>query len=98
MVNREIYETRVHSVGWGQTPNIFIGDVEPMNIHAYIYRFHVTDEYIIIFLDTEKYKVLYTSALRSSGISSVNYGIYRKFLGFTGISLILAMHALEKSK
>jgi hypothetical protein len=36
----------------------------------------VTDEYILIFLDIEKYNYLYSSALRSSIILSVNRGIY----------------------
>jgi hypothetical protein len=34
--------------------NIFIGDV------TYIYWFHVTHEYIHIFLGTEEYKELYS--------------------------------------
>jgi hypothetical protein len=38
------------SAGWGQAPSIFIGDVELMNILTYIYRFCITNEYIIIFL------------------------------------------------
>jgi hypothetical protein len=71
--------------GWGRAPCIFIGDVEPMNIQRYIRQFHIIDEYIIIFLRTEEYKVLYRSGLRSSVISSVNRGIYSAFLSFIGI-------------
>jgi hypothetical protein len=69
--------------GWA--PSIFIGDVSPMNILAYIDRFHITDEYILIFLGTEEYKELYSATLRSLVISSVNRGIYSIFLGFIGI-------------
>jgi hypothetical protein len=67
-----------------QVHSIFVGDIEPMNIHAYIRRFHVTDEYIIIFLGTKKYNILYTSVLHSSTISLINRGIYSKFIGFIG--------------
>jgi hypothetical protein len=55
-------------MGWGQAPGIFVGDMTPMNILAYIHRSHVTDEYIIIILGTEEYKGLYSSVLRSSAI------------------------------
>jgi Ni,Fe-hydrogenase I cytochrome b subunit len=41
--------TRGRGEGRGQTPNIFVGDVAPMNIRTYIRRFHVTDGYIIIY-------------------------------------------------
>jgi hypothetical protein len=34
--NRGIYVTRGHDAGWGQVPGIFVGDVESMNIWAYI--------------------------------------------------------------
>jgi hypothetical protein len=44
-VNQEIYVTRGRGAGQGRTPRIFISDME-----AYICRFYVTDEYIIIFL------------------------------------------------
>jgi hypothetical protein len=71
-------------VWWGQALSIFVGDVEPMNIWAYIRRFHITDEYTIIFLSTEEYNVLYTLALRSSAILSVSRGVYPKFLSFIG--------------
>jgi hypothetical protein len=64
-------------------PRIFIGDVEPMNIQTYIHRFHVIDEYIIIFL--KKYNVLYTSALRFSDFWLVNRGIYPKFISFLSV-------------
>jgi hypothetical protein len=53
-------------------PNIFVGDVSPMNILAYIHWFHITNEYILIFLGTREYKELYSSMLHSSVISSVN--------------------------
>jgi hypothetical protein len=74
-VNRGIQWTRGHGVGQGHMPSIFIDDVEPTNIRAYIHRFHITDEYIIIFLGIDEYKVLYTLALCSSCISSINRGI-----------------------
>jgi hypothetical protein len=32
-------------VAMAQAPSIFLGDVEPTNIRAYIRRFHVTDGY-----------------------------------------------------
>jgi hypothetical protein len=64
---------------------IFIDDVSQMNILAYIRRFHITDEYIHIFLGTKEYKELYSSVLRSSVISSVNQGIYSIFLSSIAI-------------
>jgi hypothetical protein len=65
--------------------SIFVDDVSPMNILAYTHRFHVTDEYIPIFLGTLEYKELYSSALRSLVVLSVNRGIYAIFYGDTAI-------------
>jgi hypothetical protein len=56
-----------------------------MNILAYIDRLHITDEYILIFLSIEKYKELYSSALRYSVVSLINRGIYPIFLVSTAI-------------
>jgi hypothetical protein len=56
--------------GWA--PSIFVSDVEPTNIRQYIRQFHVTNEYIIILLRIEEYKVLYSLVLRSSVILLVN--------------------------
>jgi hypothetical protein len=56
-----------------------------MNILAYTRRFHVTDEYISIFLSIEEYKELYSSALHSLVVSLVNRGIYAIFHGYTAI-------------
>jgi hypothetical protein len=41
----------------------------------YIPRLHVTGEYTFIFLGTEEYSDIYSSALYSSVASSVNRGI-----------------------
>jgi hypothetical protein len=71
----------------GGGPSILVGDVSPSNILAYIHWFHVTDEYIPIFLSTKVYKELYSSVLRSSVISLVNQGIYTIFLGSIAIFL-----------
>jgi hypothetical protein len=38
----------------GPCPSTFIGDVSPTNIIGYIRRFHVTDEYIVTFIDTDE--------------------------------------------
>jgi hypothetical protein len=65
--------------------SIFVDDVSPRDILTYIHRFHVTDGHIPIFLNTEEYKELYSSALRSSVISSVNREIYAIFLDYTVI-------------
>jgi hypothetical protein len=35
-------------------PNIFVGDMLSMNVTGYIYRFHVTDEYIVTFVGTDE--------------------------------------------
>jgi hypothetical protein len=35
-------------------PNIFVGDMLPVNATAYIRRCHITDEYIVKFVDTDK--------------------------------------------
>jgi hypothetical protein len=45
--------TPVRFVPWPR-PSTFIGDVSPMNIIGYIRRFHVTDEYIVTFIDTDE--------------------------------------------
>jgi hypothetical protein len=39
---------------WPPTPAIFIGDVSPMNITAYIHRWHVIDEYIVTFIGIDE--------------------------------------------
>jgi hypothetical protein len=69
----------------GRGSSIFIGNVSLMNMLAYIHRFCVTDEYILIFLGTEESKELYSSALCSSVILSVNRGIYIIFISYTDI-------------
>jgi hypothetical protein len=51
----------------------------------YIYQLHITNEYIFIFFGTEEYKELYSSALRSSVLSTVNQGVYPIFLNSTAI-------------
>jgi hypothetical protein len=56
----------------GARPQYIIDNVAPMNILTYIRACHVTDKYIRIFLRTKEYKLLYSSVLCSSAISSVN--------------------------
>jgi hypothetical protein len=36
------------------SPDIFIGDMLPMNVTRYIRRFDVTDEYIVTFVGTDE--------------------------------------------
>jgi hypothetical protein len=35
-------------------PDIFVGDVSPMNVTGYICRFHITDKYIVTFVGTNE--------------------------------------------
>jgi hypothetical protein len=53
-------------------PSTFIGDVSPTNTTSYIRRVHVTDEYIVTFIDTDKQVDLNSSELHSSVNSLVN--------------------------
>jgi hypothetical protein len=34
--------------------NIFVDDVSQTNVTKYIRRFHVTDEYIVVFINTDE--------------------------------------------
>jgi hypothetical protein len=49
----------------------------------YIRWLRVTEKYILIFIGTEEYNPLHSSALRSSIVSSDNRRIYHIFLGYT---------------
>jgi hypothetical protein len=51
-VNRSIYRPICQSRASAPWTNIFIGVVSSMNVIRYIHRFHITDEYTVIFVST----------------------------------------------